>query len=39
MDNFTIAVLAGAAAVIIGFVLMMVFDKKSTSLPSKPAGK
>ncbi|HLQ76691.1 MAG TPA: hypothetical protein VK210_05020 [Terriglobia bacterium] len=42
MDNFTIAVLCGAAGVILGFILMMVFDKKRTNAsngPAKPAGK
>jgi hypothetical protein len=42
MDNFTIAVLCGAAAVIVGFILMMVFDKKNSTSPNgpvKPAGK
>jgi hypothetical protein len=42
MDSFTVAVLCGAAAVIIGFILMMVFDKKRTAAPggtSKPTGK
>jgi hypothetical protein len=42
MDSFTIAVLIGAAGVIAGFILMMVFDKKSTSAsnrPVKPSGK
>jgi hypothetical protein len=42
MDSFTIAVLIGAAGVIVGFILMMVFDKKRTNAPSapvKPTGK
>jgi len=42
MDSFTIAVLVGAAAVILGFVLMMVLDKKrvnSANGPAKPTGK
>ena|GEM_PF-4891584 len=42
MDSFTVAVLGGAVAVIIGFIVMMVFDKKqnsSSSGPTKPAGK
>jgi hypothetical protein len=44
MDSFTIAVLIGAAAVIVGFILMMAFDKKRTkaptpSAPVKPTGK
>lgn len=41
-DSFTIAVLGGAVAVIVGFILMMVFDKKRStdaSDPTKPAGK
>jgi NADH:ubiquinone oxidoreductase subunit 6 (subunit J) len=42
MDSFTVAVLIGAAGVIVGFILMMVFDKKRTKAPSapvKPTGK
>ncbi len=42
MDSFTIAVLLGAVGVIIGFLLMMIFDKKRSapaSAPTKPAGK
>ncbi|HET9131401.1 MAG TPA: hypothetical protein VFO86_10660 [Terriglobia bacterium] len=44
MDSFTIAVLVGAAGVIVGFILMMAFDKKRTkpqapSAPVKPTGK
>ena len=39
MDNFTIAVLIGAAGVIVGFILMMVFDKKKTDSANPPAGK
>jgi hypothetical protein len=42
MDSFTVAVLIGAAGVIVGFILMMVFDKKRTNTPSgpvKPTGK
>jgi len=46
MDNFTIAVLAGAAVVTVIFALMFVLDKGSTkqpqsptSVPPKPAGK
>jgi NADH:ubiquinone oxidoreductase subunit 6 (subunit J) len=42
MDSFTVAVLCGAAGVIVGFVLMMVFDKKRTAASSgtsKPTGK
>ena len=42
MDSFTIAVLVGAAGVIVGFILMMVFDKKRTNPPggpAKPTGK
>jgi NADH:ubiquinone oxidoreductase subunit 6 (subunit J) len=42
MDSFTIAVLVGAAGVIIGFILMMAFDKKRTKpsdAPAKPTGK
>jgi len=42
MDSFTIAVLIGAAGVIVGFVLMMVLDKKKTNTsnsPVKPTGK
>jgi hypothetical protein len=42
MDSFTVAVLIGAAGVIVGFVLMMIFDKKRTnasSAPVKPTGK
>jgi hypothetical protein len=42
MDSFTIAVLIGAAAVIAGFLLMMVLDKKVAKTPIKtvkPTGK
>lgn len=40
-DSFTVAVLCGAAGVIIGFILMMVFDKKRSAVSdsTKPAGK
>jgi len=39
MDNFTIAVLLGAAGVVLGFGLMFLFDKK-VEIPESapPAG-
>jgi hypothetical protein len=42
MDSFTVAVLIGAAGVVLGFILMMIFDRKrtkTTSAPVKPTGK
>ena len=43
MDNFTLAVVAGDAVMVIAFVLLMVLDKKDAPRPVmepvKPTGK
>lgn len=39
-DSFTIAVLAGAAIVILGFLLMLIMDKgKRATPPANPPAK
>jgi len=37
MDNFTLAVIIGAAVVVIIFGLMFVFDSKKPDVPETPA--
>jgi hypothetical protein len=37
MDNFTIAVIIGAAAVVVIFGLMFAFDSKKPDVPVAPA--
>jgi len=42
MDNFTLAVVIGDAAMCVAFILLIVLDKKETRPtlePVKPAGK
>jgi hypothetical protein len=42
MDNFTLAVIAGDAVMVIAFILLMVLDKndpRRTIEPVKPTGK